>query len=234
MSIPTAFLNSPQGLSTYNQRVYDFQDPVQLGQLEWTGVGHTQPDGIDDIDGGRVTLGTGSANAQDYVQCQKFGSTVFLNRASKQFQFLWGAALSSATLTEGVLCMASTNTAMGSTNIADGFGFFCNLSGGPGTGYWYAFVSTGSVTQFTTYTQLRTLATDTNPHTFGIQFTSNSSTLGAGLMTWWIDGTQVANYGNAGGALFTQLGLRQGASMGNGSGVAQTMYLYEMSNLDMR
>jgi hypothetical protein len=221
-------MNSPffvpfPGPPQWNASAHEFKNTLELADYDWTGVGHTQPFVVGDINGGGVTLGSGSANSADYIQAQQVGASILLNSLAKTYKFEWQMQLSSATLTQAMMAMAVTNTSLMTTNIANGFGFYCNnVNGLTATGEWVGFLCNGSTTQYTTYTQFNALASDVNKHTFSIEVITDPATLGAGQIIYFIDSVQVGSLSNSGTAILPQVGLRNSFAIGNGSAVAQT------------
>lgn len=217
MPIPNATSNFP-AVDTHTSVDHQFNKFRDLSDWDWYGTGHVGPEALTDQDGGAITLGSGSASAADYIQGQMIGSSIRLNRLGKEFRFLYKVQLSSATLAYGVFGPCITNTSLIATNITDGIGFYTN-----GTN-WNAFVAFDSITQYTTYTQqLAVAAVTTSEVTLGIKIVTDPTTLGAGSVSWWINGTQVGYTAQSSAAWLPHDELlRSSMALANGSGVAQT------------
>jgi hypothetical protein len=189
------------------------------------------PSAVGDSNGGILTLNSTSdvqsAVQYDYIQAQRIGNDIQLNGLNKYNWFMWNLSLASATLTAAIIGCFNTNTNLMGTNIANGFGFMVNQqgTGAPAAGTWNTFVCNGSTTQFTNYGLLPTNPSDTNVHTFGVEFVS-SGVAGAGAMSFWIDGSQVELYTQGGAANFPTAVLRQSFGMGNTTAAAQTMNVF--------
>lgn len=220
MALPYVFNNFPAApVAIVSQ--HEYNQIEDLVDWEWSYLGHNPPDGLTDGDGGILTLGSGSANSGDYVQGQMLGASIQLNRLAKTLLFTWRMQLSHASLCAAMFGVFVTNTNFMNTNVTDGFWFSCNQPGGPATGNWYFNNAKGSAAQYTGYTQVLGPATDTNMHTFSIRATTDSATLGNGILAAWIDGVPVGN--GLSGAILTQSALRMSMAMGNGDANARTL-----------
>lgn len=226
MSIPQA-LTSFAGLSTYWGADNRFDRQSVLADFDWYGSGHGAPSAPDDVDAGRVTLGGVGAGATDYIQGQKIGATVVLDRLAKTYEFLWAVQLSSATLARALVGFAVTNTNALGTNITNGFGFLANLSGGPTAGYWVPFLAKSSTIQFTTYSMETPFAADTSEHVLGVRIVTDPNTQGAGQITFFCDNQNVGSFANSSSAILPTSALRLTLALGNGSAVAQSLKVRE-------
>lgn len=232
--IPTMFQNFPNQ-PRYSTVEYEFNRASDLSDWEWMYSGHIPPEALSDGDGGSIVLGSGSANANDYLQGQLLGSTIQLNRLSKIFQFEWQIQLDSATLTQALIGICITNTNLMGTNITDGFGLYVNAPGGPADSNWHVFNSFDSAVQFTGYQGYSGPAADTLAHTFSVQVITDPVTLGAGSMTFFMDGNQIGNGIASSAAIFpSDEKLRLSMAMGNGSAVARTLTVNQARVLDQR
>jgi hypothetical protein len=224
----TPFQNFPS-VPADNVQWYNFTSNAQaLGDWDWLCSNHVPPFVVGDYDGGGLLLGSGSSNSGDYIQMQKSGLSILANRTGKTYWFIWQAQLNSASLTQALLGLASTMTTNSLTNnIPNGMGFYANLTGGLSSSYWTTFLANGSASQFSGYTQTATtIPVDTLKHTFAIQWVTDNSLLGAGSLTYFIDGAVVASQASTSTAFLPQVGLRPIATMGNATAAAQTMILY--------
>lgn len=235
MGLPVVFQNFPNQ-PTYSILEHDYKTISDLADWEWSYSGHTPPDALNDVDGGSILLGSGSAGAGDYLAGQVLGSSVRLNRLAKTFYWQWVLQLDSAALTECLVGCNITNTNPLNSNITDGFGFYCNSPGGPAAGTWYAYLAFDSTIQYTSYTQATTgVATDALTHTLSMRIITDPSTLGAGSIAWWIDGNPCGSVSSSSTAILPHDELlRMSIAMGNVSAVARTVTLYEDRNLDQR
>jgi hypothetical protein len=234
MSTPYAFTGFP-GQSVYKSLSIEFDRQTDLALFDWNGTGHVLPDEIGDYDGGGIVLGSGSAGASDYIQAQKVGGSVVMDRLNKTYEFIFDVQLSSATLARAFVGLASVNTNVLGTNITDGFGFFANLSGGPAAGSWYAMLAKDSAVQFTNYSQYQGETCDTSKHTLAIRIITDASVLGAGRVQYFFDGEQMgAGFTSSDTAIFPITALRPVVALGNGSAVAQTMIVREISTSGKR
>ena len=190
------------------------------------------PSVVGDSNGGILTLnGTNdsqSALQYDYLQAQRIGADIQLNGLNKYNWFMWNLSLASATVTAAIIGCFSTNTNLMGTNIVNGFGFLINqsASGAPAAGSWQTFVCNGSAVQYTNYGLLASNASDTNAHTFAVQFVS-SGVAGAGTMNFYIDtNAPIQQYTFGGAASFPTAVLRQSFGVGNTTAAATSMNMF--------
>jgi len=232
---PVSFQNFPARYDWSVDR-YDFLRQEEIGQFDWNCVGHTAPLAVNGVDGGSITLGSGSANAQDYVQMQKSSFTLQPNRAGKLYEFIWdGIGLSDKANTSALLGVCVPQTNLMGANLVNGVGFYCNQNGGPGTGNWYAFVANNASAQFSGYSQQLLLPTDANTHTMSIRWQTDQNLIGGGTLTWFIDGVDVYQLSSSGAAIFPVANVMSlSAAMGNLTGAAQTLIMDEISSLGQR
>ena len=205
MALPQAFQSLVNGSDLqYSGFWYEFDQIHQLQNWDWFGSGHNPPDTLDSIDGGQITLGSGSAGSGDWLMGQHSGSCIRLNRLNKTFLFGWTATLSSATLTGAFmgLAIAQAGTNVLDGNVTDFFGFYANSPSGPAAGNWICATGFDSITQYTTYSQTTGLATDTNKHVFAIRLVTDSAVLGAGTMDFFVDGVPQSRYSSGSAAIF--------------------------------
>lgn len=231
MPIPNPFLDFPNA-NSYTMMSLDFNSPNDLIPWDWNSSGHLPPDATDTASS-RVTLGGVDATDESYLNGQTLGGGVLLNRLSKTFYVEFMLSIDSGTLCECLIGLNSTNTNMLNTCIADGMGFYINGPAGPATGFWHVYNASGAVTQYTDYGgYATTVAGDTSTHTFAMKIITDSTTIGKGQVTYFIDGNAVGN--GLSGTILTSQPLRLSVAMGNGTAVARTVQLYRAGYMNQR
>lgn len=232
MSVPYPLLNFPNA-PYYRELCLDFLGQDELTNFLWYGSGHTKPVQINDQANGVITLGSGSANANDYIQAQKIGATVQFNTLGRVYKFEWRVQLSDITNAQalvGVCTQGLTNllTAV----IPNGIGFYANLTNGLGPTKWIPFLANNAAVQFSNYTSPQVgPATTLNFDTLSIQVQMDGATAGCGTVGWFVNGAQIAQASSTAVAFIPSVVLANSVALGNATAVAQTLnldYMLEM------
>ena len=199
-----------------------------------------------DMNGVQFNLDNVSAVQNDFVQLQADSGPLLASRLSASYQgntqkgvtyqMTFRLQLDSATLTQCMVGWFGANTNVMGTNVANGFGFYCNQSaaGAPGTGNWWTVLANGAAAQYTNYTQMQGPATATTAITLSMRYEASGSLLGGGRLTYYADtgaGPNVigAMITDSGSAIFPYATpLFPTVAFGNGSAVARQPVLFEI------